>query len=465
MNKIAALTGFLWVIGIPAYAADASFNEAVNLYLKGYADCREANALRTDDIKSARQRFDNYLKILDQATAIDPTILKTTERDMDANITYCNRVNENLKMAEAAPILESGFEQCEQAKTALAANNLMAAQQALDTYAVQRDQALAITGNIMEVFSLASQVRACTRLEEKLAEARKANDAEAAAIADLQQQLNHYSQKCQIALGFTRQSSFSVDTIDQANRLLAEAQRFRKLAERNTLANQALQRDTIPAEATSLKQLEAAAGRCEAEVVSQIRSMGRQRSLSEQTLESAIASLQKADKDCKSGLQQLTQGNASTRQQLASLQQQVRKQVQQGTTSAIVAISKRHPDWSQSKRWQQASQQASQCQQALGTALAKAEAAKPVAAPAPVVTAPATRATPPSEPGPSETLSTPELADAPLSEASEPTAAGLRDARPGNNDWTELAEEPEEDADALPVEKKPIRKSWTDLVQ
>lgn len=469
MNKLAALTASLWMMGNSAYASEATFNEAVNLYLKGYADCREANTLRSDDIQAARQFFDNYLKILDQAAAIDPSILKTTERDMDANLTYCERVNNNLKMAEAAPVLEAGFAHCEKAKASITVNDFSGAQQAFDAYAAQRDQALAITGSIMDVFSLASQVRACARLEEKLAEAREASANEAAALTQLQQQLNHYSQKCQTALSFTRQNTFTVDTIDQANRMLADAQQYRKQAVNNTTANALLKREPQPAETTSLKQLEAAAGRCESEVTSQIRSMSKQRSLSEQTLETAIANLQQAKRECNSGVKLLTQSATSTEGR--NIDQQVRKLIQQGNTPAIASLAKRHPTWPQSKNWQQLSTQASKCQQNLTAALAQPKAVTK-APQAPAKTA-EPKAPPEASPDyavePAFAVPTPETQEiSPATLQTEaPTAAGPESptVRHNTGDWTELADEPVEAEEPAPKDKKQIRKSWTDLVQ
>lgn len=459
MNKLAALTASLWMMGTSAYASEATFNEAVNLYLKGYADCREANTLRSDDIEAARQFFDNYLKILDQAAAIDPSILQTDERDMNANLAYCERVDNNLKMAEAAPVLETGFAHCEQAKTAMAANDFSAAQQAIDAYAVQRDQALAITRNIMDVFSLASQVRACARLEEKLAQARKASEAETTAIANLQQQLNSYSQKCQIALNFTRQSAFTVDTIDQANRLLADAQHYRKQAAGNAIANKVLKREPQPPETASLKQLDASAGRCEAEVASQIRSMSKQRSISEQTLDTAIANLQQAKSQCNSGIKLVSQSAANT--DARNLDQHVRQLIQQGNTPAIAALAKRHPAWPQSKIWQQLSAQVGQCQQNLSAALTKTDAVtKEIAAPATSTSTPA-----PVEPEQPVAETPAVLPDVLQTEG--PTAAGpdTPEIRRGTGDWTDLADDPEEAPASAPNDKKRIRKSWTDLVR
>lgn len=474
MNKLAALTASLWMMGTSAYASEATFNEAVNLYLKGYADCREANTLRSDDIQAARQFFDNYLKILDQAAAIDPSILKTTERDMDANLTYCERVNNNLKMAEAAPVLEAGFAHCEKAKASMAANDFSGAQQAFDAYAVQRDQALAITASIMDVFSLASQVRACARLEEKLVEAREASANEAAALTQLQQQLTSYSQKCQTALSFTRQNTFTVDTIDQANRLLADAQQYRKQALKNTTANTLLKREPQPAETASLRQLEAAAGRCESEVISQIRSMSKQRSLSEQTLDAAIANLQQAKRECNNGVKLLSQSAANADGR--NIDQQVRKLIQQGNTPAIASLAKRHPTWPQSKNWQQLRAQTGKCQQNLTAALAQANAVTkapqtPTKMTAPQEADPATTdeptfAVPAPETTSDSVAETQELSPSKL-QSEAPTAAGPESpgARRNTGDWTELADEPVEAEEPDTQGKKPIRKSWTDLVQ
>lgn len=489
MNKIASLTLALSALGTSAHASEASFNEAVNLYLKGYADCREANTLRTDDIKAARKYFDNYLKILDQAAALDPAILKTTERDMDANLTYCERVNNNLKMAEAAPVLEAGFTDCEAAKTAMASNDFGAAQQALDAYTIKRDEALAITPSIMEVFSLASQVRACGRLEEKLAEAQKASAVEAQAIADLQQQLNQYQQKCQNALSYTRKNTFTIDTIDQANRLLAEAQQARKQANNNVAAHKALKADE--SKAAALKQQEDAAGRCEVEVSGLIRNMTKQRQLAEASLEDAISLLGKAGDQCRQGRQLLTQNN-DARGEASRISKQIGTLVGEATTPTLTSLAKRHPDWSQSKAWQQQNTQVAQCQQQLQAALTSSVKTAPVKAmsASSAGASPATPAVPTlqkltEQTAPAQSAPTSKTAQAPTGETSPSQAAieslpteapaagagtsvttdGAASVRPSNGDWTELANEPNEQEEAPATNKKPLRKSWTDLVK
>lgn len=456
MNKIAALTVSLGILSTPASASEATFNEAVNLYLKGYAECREANTLRSDDIVAARKRFDHYLKILDRAAAIEPSILKTNERDMDANLTFCERVNNNLKMAEAAPTLETGFEHCEKARTALETQDVPSARQALDQYAMQRDQALSITPNIMEVFSLASRVRACARLEEKLAQAEQDNQAEAAALNDLQQQLTAFQQRCNQALSYTRQRSFTVDTIDQANRLLGEAQQHRKAANANGIANRFLRNNPERADTLSFNKMEAEAMRCETEVSSLIRNMTRQRRDAEQLLENAISGLLNAQQQCNKARQAPNPAQAPVKQ----LVQQANALLQENSTSNLNALANRHPTWLQSQTWLQTKTKTAQCLQDVNAKLTAAR--KP--APPPV--------TPPTA------LPLPQTIVTPI--ATQPTAAGRPSATkilPENDDapahakgadWTDLAEEaPDEPAASTHAEKgkKQLRKSWTDLVQ
>ncbi len=472
MNKIATLSLAVWALGTSAYADDASFNEAVNLYLKGYADCREANTLRTDDIATARKFFDNYLKVLDQAAAMDPSILQSTERDMDANITYCERVNDNLKMAEAAPVLEAGFASCETAKTALANHELESARQAMDVYGVKRDEALAITPSIMDVFSLASQVRACGRLEEKLAEATQASEADAKAVAGLEQQLQRYQQHCQTALAYTRKNTFTVDTIDQANQLLAEAQLARKQAAGNAAARLALKQDAT--KGAALKQIEDAAGRCEVEVSGVIRNMNKQRQLAEATLEDAIARLGKASGQCRQGLQALAAGNLS-RGEADKVSTQLNTLVAEASTPALSALAKRHPDWSQSLAWQKQGEQVKQCQQQLQAAQAKAALSV-----AKKTSAPAKSQTPPAAPAAATGNTTAAVRAAPATArvaekaspstaienlpSEAPAAGDAESVRVGNGDWTELADDPVETEEAPATNKKALRKSWTDLV-
>lgn len=468
MNKIATLTVSLWVAGTAAHAGESPFNQAVNLYLKGYADCREANSLRADDIKAARQRFDQYLKILDQAAAIDPTILKTNERDMDANLTFCERVNNNLKMAEAAPVLEEGFTHCEKAKASMDAGDLASAQQEFDGFTMKRDEALAITSGIMGVYSLASQVRACGRLEDKLLGAKEANDAETKGLASLTSQLQNYSQKCQAALSFTRQSTFTIDNIDQANQLLAEAQQARKQAASNTVGNKAMKNPANAEVAAVSRQTEDAAGRCEVEVSTLIRNMLKQRQIAEETLDGAISTLQQADKKCAEGKQLIGNAGSEGRTDAQNISKQVRYLIEQASTPTLSALAKRHPGWPQSKTWQQLSVTANQCQQALQLALAKPDHAS-ASADAPPSALPS-KAQASTEQAPTSKKSE-ETRGPAAALPHEATAAGkpaLATPEEENDEAAvdvQDATQPEESPAPSTTGKKSMRKSWTDLVR
>ncbi|CBL46500.1 Hypothetical protein HDN1F_29170 [gamma proteobacterium HdN1] len=495
---LCSFVAYLSVVGMPAAHADeASFNNAVNLYLSGYSECEKSNDLRSTDIASARKHFDQYQKTLDQAAAIDPTILKSRQRDMASKIAFCERVHNNLRMAEAAPILEQGFTHCEAARTAMEAEDFTTASQAFDAYTAKRDEALAITENIMGVYNLASQVRACNRLEEKVEEARSAKESEQKALAALTTQWQRYGQACQKALGFTRQSNFSIDGVEQANKLLAEAQHARKQAFANAAGNAALKSPSNKEAAAAIKQTMEAGGRCEAEATTLIRNMQGQKQLAESSLTTATTSLQSATKTCTQA-QKLLKQSARNLAQAKKLESQARASLETGSAANLSALAKRHADWAESKAWVGADQQARQCLQTLQTTISKTvvpppvapvkkpEATKPEAAKpaAPAPTKPTPVATPAAQPAAAAAqLATPAAATAPAtspdapktdtatrSSAADqpatirtsvlPVAPGLAAPRPAiQTKAMDTKAEAQENAPAKPK----LRKSWTDL--
>lgn len=494
MNKIATLViaATAWLLTVPASASEDSFNQAVNLYLKGYADCREANTLRSEDLTAARTYFDRYLATLDQAAAIDPEILKTNARDMNANLKYCERVQVNLKMAEAAPVLEQGFEHCEKAKSAFDSKDFTIAQQEMVEYGVKRDQAFAITESIMEVFNLASQVRSCARFQEKLVSAKQATQAETAALLDAQQLLQAFNEKCNYALSYTRQTNFTVDTLSDANEKLSDALHYKKQAHANTLAFKAAEQQPDREESKAIKKLDEVGTRCETEVSSQIRNMTKQRRVTEKTLEDAIANLQQAAELCKSArkLALITPATDRTLNQAQASLQKMGPFLFAGDTAAIAALNSRHPQWPQSKRWEQLKGKTGRCQQEVSgristqrdtmTAIKENSISEAIAQ----QNRQTSKETAESVAPPSEISSAIPEANNTVSNA--PSAAGVEETQhKGNNasadrkasanagptssrkegDWTELVGKDASNADDAALQKKQLRKSWTDLVQ
>src|SRR3990167_7014685 len=188
---------------LPGIAMADSFEDAVNEYLRGFKECTEANTLRTN------------------------------QRDMDKNLRYCERVELDIKRAEATPILEKGFTYCDTAKTALDSGDVATAQTNLDEYKRYRDDAFIITETIMEVFAMASKVRACSRVEEKLAEASLKESAVAAAMTKAATDYQSFLTECTGAKTAITSPKFSLNSLDGVNQQLNNAMKFKKAAREN----------------------------------------------------------------------------------------------------------------------------------------------------------------------------------------------------------------------------------------
>lgn len=285
---------------LPGMAAADSFEDAVTEYLKGFKECTEANTLRSKDLIGAKKKFDTYLKTLDRASAIDSTILNTTQRDMDKNLRYCERVEVDIKRAEATPILEKGFTYCDNAKTALDSGDVATAQSNLDEYKRYRDDAFIITETIMEVFAMASKVRACSRVEEKLAEASRKESAVAAAMTRASADYQKFLTECSGAKTAITSPKFSLNNVDDVNQQLNNALKFKKSARENGDAFATMTAQPERDDSKQLKTLVDSAAACEGEVSGHIRTATKNKRALEKDITDGTAQLQRSLAACES---------------------------------------------------------------------------------------------------------------------------------------------------------------------
>lgn len=282
-----------------AWADSTSFDQAVNEYLKGFRACTEANSLRSTDILLAKDRFDIYLRQLDTAIAIDNTILQTSDRDMDANIQYCERVENNLKRAEAAPVLERAFTFCEQAKTTFEYQDFDETQALLEQYQRYKEDAFAITKSLMEIYALASQVRACGRLEEKLAERQKLQHEKKLSLERAITGFEKFKLECESTLAYIQSSKFGVAQLDQANSMLNSALKYKKNAHSEEDAFILLQQFPDKERSLVLAALISSARSCEAQVSDSLRSTSKEKRQQQKALADATDQLEQSLALCR----------------------------------------------------------------------------------------------------------------------------------------------------------------------
>ena len=190
----------IWLLLLLGYFTNAyadNFDDAVNLYLDGFEQCKEASAmLAADKIPQARARLNKYLETLERAKTIDSTIVLTSKRGMNGNLSFCQRVQQSLEVEEAMPTLNDAIEFCEKSQESLNAGDLVMAQTHYDEFKKYSDHAFQIAPSMADIFSISSQVRRCERIPGKIVRFSKKQEVEALAIESLREESVAYVELC-----------------------------------------------------------------------------------------------------------------------------------------------------------------------------------------------------------------------------------------------------------------------------
>lgn len=359
------------------HADDASLDLAIDEYIKGFRACNEANNLRTTDLAQAKANFNYYTQQLSKAISIDETILQTTLREMHTNISYCKRVENNLQRTEASPLLEQGIDFCKSAKSAIATNDLSLASQEILQYQQFKEQALIIAPDLMDVFALASKIRTCTRVEEKL---QKALESAALAEEEMKKAILAYQSfkaQCETARQFVNSSSFNMSKLQKANTLLKQAQKNKKSARKNEKAFELAEENPDSENAIALTALINETGTCEGEVSSIIRRTTKTQRSHERQLSNASKSLAAANRECVEAQKELnnpvTQDNLNRLKGIYNASSDVKESITSDTS--LLSINKAHKNWPQSKSLNQNLKNTTSC---LSILTAMLKATKPV---------------------------------------------------------------------------------------
>ncbi|HAU15060.1 MAG: hypothetical protein KAH34_06785 [Ketobacter sp.] len=361
----------------PGIAVADKFDDAVNEYIKGYKECTEANTLRTSDLPAAKRKFDVYLKHLDRAKSIDSTILSTTQRDMDSNLRYCERVEVNIKRAEATPILEKGFTYCDTAKESLKNGDVPSAKSNMDEYKRYRDDAMIITDSIMEVFALASKVRACSRVEEKLAEAMKEENALVEKMNAAIQGYQTVLSECEKAKTTISSPKFSLDKLDDVNAMMNEAAKAKKTARQNTEAFTILKEQPTRPQSQELQKLVDSSAQCEGQTSEYIRTATKNRRALEKDIEDGVATLRAAQEACESAkkLSNRFVAEADISKAEASYNNSAALKGKVTNDAKLIATVKQYPSWSSSNQFSKLMNSTESCQKSTAASIKKEKAA------------------------------------------------------------------------------------------
>lgn len=155
-------------------SADTNNAKALDLLQKGYAECKSAHIMRRQDFEQAQESYNAYLDLRDQATVMDAQILESEDAEVSRIVGYCETVGADMLRSQALPVFQEGALACGEAAEHVRNNKLDDAKKSYSRYLQQRDEAVAITEAVLEVFSVRSEERRCERIREdiELAEAR-----------------------------------------------------------------------------------------------------------------------------------------------------------------------------------------------------------------------------------------------------------------------------------------------------
>ena len=225
---------------ITSQAQADSFDDAVNLYLKGFDRCVEArNAVGANDVQKARSEFGRYLDIMQQAAAIDGSIMSTSKREMDSNLKFCERVKHDMEIIIGTPMIEEAFAACEQTYSAIEQKNIDQANMYHQQFLELKDNAISAAPSLKSVFSITSQIRRCERAEKKISRLNSSQNL-VALTKSAEEEIASFDTYCSNGLKETTGSSLTYAAITASTSMLKTARLLEQSAikELNTLKEQ-----------------------------------------------------------------------------------------------------------------------------------------------------------------------------------------------------------------------------------
>lgn len=278
--------------------ADA-FDDAVNLYLKGFDNCSAAKAaLASRDLKTARSEFARYETILQQAAAIDKTILGTSRRGMDSNLKYCERVGTDIEIEVGRPLLEQALVACDKAIAHLNAGQVEPARAEYQRFAGLREQALQTSPALNNVFSLRSEIRRCERVEPKIASFGQQQAALTVALQSALDSSEAFQASCEAALDDLNRAAADEAAVDAGRKARASAQARQKDAHGDYAALKAAAQTAVPAERATIENRIAKGNQCLTRLESILAARERQLRAVQEAIAGYLARVNQANESC-----------------------------------------------------------------------------------------------------------------------------------------------------------------------
>lgn len=335
-----------------AIADSESFDRAVAVYLKGFEECVNANTLRSSDIHAAKKKLKLYTQYLDDAVTIDSSILISKERQMQENLKYCEKANDNILRAEATPIIDKAFIHCDEAEAALNRGDLDTSANSMAAYEDLKKKALASTDKILDTYAIASNVRQCSRLAEKLNEKK-------VQIAQLNQsiqksldQAKQTSIECSALTGKTSQPGFNFDNIDTAQKSLMQIKTTMNQLESDASTALTTKEMSNSEEAQTFNLLRSQIDSCIAQNSKTINELDSKRNAILQEIENTKGQIVKANAACNSAKQLLNsqEFNFSQLNKIEQLHKQSKTLNNAAIKSSGYQRARQQPSWPESKK-------------------------------------------------------------------------------------------------------------------
>lgn len=221
----------------------ASFDDAVNHYLKGFDACQDANkALQAKQYDKAKAKMAEYQRTFKEAQAIDKSITYSKERSMEGNIQICNRIEQDISNKEGEPIMERALAQCKEAEKAVEGEQPDVARTMLDDFRKLRDEALSRSPGLKDIFAIKNQLSKCDRMENKIGRVAAKQEAADAAVNVAKTASDSYVSACNDAAAALQNDNAGDAAIKTANGKLGAAAGFKKAALNNADAKKVFEK-------------------------------------------------------------------------------------------------------------------------------------------------------------------------------------------------------------------------------
>ena len=216
MNNKTVLKGCLLGLIICSGTAQASTEKAIALLQKGYDECKTAHIQRRKDFDAAKERYQQFIDIKEQAVAADANILESGDAEAVRILSYCDTVGNDIARSEALPVFQQGLDACEQADVSIRDNKVSKAEKEYQSYLSYKQQAVDMTAAVLDVYSVGSGIRKCERVLEQIQEAKQAQGKIVAQLEEAYNYLGETLSICQTVVGsFKTDQELTFEVMDK----------------------------------------------------------------------------------------------------------------------------------------------------------------------------------------------------------------------------------------------------------